>query len=203
MAIGAGNGAQSGVWYAVAQAVFLIFCFRWRDLLEDEEDDGEAEVGGKKKWMPELGVVQRIIGSVLNPLKLCSPNVVGQFANVAQATGFAYCFTILEANKRSEYGANNAEGRVSTPGAGHAYAYATTPSITAELNTFFPFDPYRLVKSGVYIQGIYREWGDAMSSSYGGLTIPRSQPVDRDDDGLGKSLGAMSISPVGPAFEFR
>lgn len=71
MASGAGNGAQSGVWYAVAQAVFLIFCFRWRDLLEDEEDDGEAEVGGKKKWMPELGVVQRIIGSVLNPLKVC------------------------------------------------------------------------------------------------------------------------------------
>jgi RNA polymerase I-specific transcription initiation factor RRN3 len=239
---GPGSSAQSGVFYAVAQAVFLIFCFRWRDLLEDEVEADELVAKPGKQWMPELGVVQRIINSVLNPLKvntdsplplpfittlmpsqLCSPNVVGQFAHIAQATGFTYCFTILEANKRSEYGSNNAEGRVSTSGTSSPskpmYPALLNSSITAELNTFFPFDPYKLSKSSVYIQSIYREWSsvaiddddddeeeveeedvDVSAASYGRsgyLDIPSSQPVD--DNGLGESLGAMSISPVRPS----
>lgn len=28
----------------------------------------------------------------------------------------------------------------------------------SELNTFFPFDPYRLPRSSSYIQDVYREW---------------------------------------------
>ncbi|KAJ7682435.1 RNA polymerase I-specific transcription initiation factor RRN3 [Mycena polygramma] len=240
---GAGSAEQSGVFYAVAQAVFLIFCFRWRDLLEEDLDVDDLVAKPGKEWMPELGVVQRIINSVLNPLKLCSPNVVGQFAHIAQATGFTYCFTILEANKRSEYGSNNAEGRVSmsrkntstststsasTSATTHPYAYpaqALNSSITAELNTFFPFDPYKLSKSSVYIQSIYREWSavaiddeeeeeeeeedvdaeaEALALSYGGagagyldIPIPSSQ-ARGDDYALGESLGAMSISPVRP-----
>ncbi|KAJ7129326.1 RNA polymerase I-specific transcription initiation factor RRN3 [Mycena epipterygia] len=221
IASGAGSSAQSGVFYAVAQAVFLIFCFRWRDLLEDDVDVDELVGKAGKKWMPELGVVQRIINSVLNPLKLCSPNVVGQFAHIAQATDFIYCYTILESNKRSDYGSNNSEGRVNASSA----SYQSTPlypallnsSITAELNTFFPFDPYKLSKSSVYIQSIYREWSsvsiddedeeeddedaELQASSYDGLNylnIPSSQGAPVDDGGLGKSLGAMSISPVRP-----
>ncbi|KAJ7734001.1 RNA polymerase I-specific transcription initiation factor RRN3 [Mycena maculata] len=210
---GAGSSAQSGVFYAIAQAVFLIFCFRWRDLLEDEDLDVD-ELAGKagKKWMPELGVVQRIIHSVLNPLKICSSSVVAQFAHIAQATGFTYCYTVLETNKRSEYGSNNAEGRVSASAPGY-HPSLLDSSITAELNTFFP--------SSVYIQSIYREWSSVsidddeeeeeeeedaelpVVSSYGELgylNIPSSQGAPADDDGLGlgASLGAMSISPVRP-----
>ncbi|KAJ7930121.1 RNA polymerase I-specific transcription initiation factor RRN3 [Mycena leptocephala] len=193
---GPGSSAQSGVFYAVAQAVFLIFCFRWRDLLEDEVEADELVAKPGKQWMPELGVVQRIINSVLNPLKLCSPNVVGQFAHIAQATGFTYCFTILEANKRSEYGSNNAEGRP-------MYPALLNSSITAELNTFFPFDPYKLSKSSVYIQSIYREWSSVAIDDDDDEEVEEedvdigSQPVD--DNGLGESLGAMSISPVRPS----
>lgn len=80
------GGPQHTVFYAVTQAVFLIFCFRWRDLLDLEGDDegdnvicltevtgqGENGVGGKtRKWMPELGVLHRVVNSVLNPLKVC------------------------------------------------------------------------------------------------------------------------------------
>ena len=75
-----GNGmisrAQNTVFYAVVQAVFLVFCFRWRDLLEDaEEDEGSsipvsANMAGKK-WLPGLGVLQRVVTSALNPLKVC------------------------------------------------------------------------------------------------------------------------------------
>ncbi|KAE9409865.1 RNA polymerase I-specific transcription initiation factor RRN3, partial [Gymnopus androsaceus JB14] len=99
---------QNTVFYAVAQALFLIFCFRWRDLLEDGEEEevpmkgAKSEGGGRgKKWMKQLDVVQRVVNSVLNPLKVCSPNVASQFARVAHATDFLYCYTILESNRRS------------------------------------------------------------------------------------------------------
>ncbi len=79
------GGPQHTVFYAVTQAVFLIFCFRWRDLLdleEDEEGDGaifSMEMTSQRgygvddkarKWMPELGVLHRVVNSVLNPLKV-------------------------------------------------------------------------------------------------------------------------------------
>ena len=80
---------QHTVFYAVAQAVFLIFCFRWRDLVNDDmgDDDDESRLyldsnrmigrsvrkpmnNNKDKWMPELGILKRVVVSVLNPLKV-------------------------------------------------------------------------------------------------------------------------------------
>ena len=82
---------QHTVFYAVTQAVFLIFCFRWRDLvdeedMEDDDDqlrlylDSKGMITGrskkpvsstnKSKWMPELGILKRVVVSVLNPLKV-------------------------------------------------------------------------------------------------------------------------------------
>jgi len=136
-----------------------------------------------------------------------------QFARVAHATDFIYCYTILESNKRSEPGPPNTEG--------HSASFATHPmvlggSINAELNTFFPFDPYRLPKSNVYIQGVYREWStvaiddddddeeeeeDGERSNVGSswqLKIPQPDNYGSDEEGLGQSLGKMSISPLRP-----
>ena len=83
---------QHTVFYAVTQAVFLIFCFRWRDLVDNEEDMGDDDddqlklyldsngmitgrtrkliSSNKSKWMPELGILKRVVVSVLNPLKV-------------------------------------------------------------------------------------------------------------------------------------
>ncbi|KNZ77234.1 RNA polymerase I-specific transcription initiation factor rrn3 [Termitomyces sp. J132] len=145
-----GGMAQHTVFYAVAQTVFLIFCFRWRDLLEDEEGDDEFLIGrkteGGTRWIPQLGVLQRVVTSILNPLRVCSANVVAQFARIAHATDFLYCYTILETNKRSEYVPNNT-----------ATADRAKQGLALELNTFFPFDPYRLPKSHTYIQGL-KDW---------------------------------------------
>ncbi|KAG6330825.1 hypothetical protein ID866_8263 [Astraeus odoratus] len=220
--------AHHSQFYAIAQAVFLIFCFRWRDL--EEEFDETEEHQGQKKWMGELGVVQRVIMSPLNPLKICSPNVVMQFARVAQATGFMYCYSIIEANKRSEY--NPAQGTTSVlPRA------AGGELLEAELHTFFPFDPYKLPRSSSYIQSVYRDWSsvaigddeedeeddaeedDAADDSDdsedsgsvrnspmsdagllpgGGLRIPEQSRSSPDAGGLGESFGGMSISPAQP-----
>ncbi len=38
------TSGQHMVFYAVAQAVFLIFCFRWRDLLGSGIDEDEDEL---------------------------------------------------------------------------------------------------------------------------------------------------------------
>jgi RNA polymerase I-specific transcription initiation factor RRN3 len=84
----------------------------------------------------------------------------------------------------------------------------------ADLNTFFPFDPYRLPLSYSYIQGVYREWasvaldddeeeeeedeeenGETQSSSLKPWAIAGE---DDDTGALGASFGGMSISPVRP-----
>jgi RNA polymerase I-specific transcription initiation factor RRN3 len=68
------GNANHSVFYAISQAIFLIFCFRWRDLLEEAEEDVD-ELQGRPKagrtWMSELAVVQRLVVSPLNPLKVC------------------------------------------------------------------------------------------------------------------------------------
>jgi RNA polymerase I-specific transcription initiation factor RRN3 len=68
------------VFYAICQAIFLVFCFRWRDLLgvndddehpeDNESGDEDADERSSKKWMNELSIVQRLIISPLNPLKV-------------------------------------------------------------------------------------------------------------------------------------
>lgn len=79
---GDGDTAPPAVFYAVVQAVFLIFCFRWRDLVEGDDNDdlkGEREreqdtLAGplKRVWMAELGIVQRAVSCPLQPLKVPS-----------------------------------------------------------------------------------------------------------------------------------
>ena len=112
------------LFYAVCQAVMLIFCFRWRAFTtqpkevdaDGEGDEGvvgemeieleldtemEMESGSDGKWIKDLDVLQRAITSDLNPLLGCNSTVVNTFAKVAHYTNFAYCFSIIEANQQS------------------------------------------------------------------------------------------------------
>jgi RNA polymerase I-specific transcription initiation factor RRN3 len=104
------------LFYAVCQAVMLIFCFRWRAFTtqpkEGDGDEGvvgemeiemdsEVESGSDGKWIKDLEVLQRAITSELNPLLGCNSTVVNTFAKVAHHTNFAYCFSIIEANQQS------------------------------------------------------------------------------------------------------
>ncbi|THH19901.1 hypothetical protein EW146_g1348 [Bondarzewia mesenterica] len=213
--------APQNVFYAVAQAVFLIFCFRWRDLLQEQGEDVDEfssvpDHGPGKKWMDELAIVQRMVTSLLNPLKYCSENVVLQFARVARATGFVYVYPLIEANRRLEF----TPSTPSTPypnGARHPALLLPGDNVLCELNTFFPFDPYKLPKSRSYIEGVYREWSSVAiddeedededeeedeeyvgGRSTGGIDVlnATNQDQDRDAKELGASFGGMSISPA-------
>ncbi|KAF8681643.1 RNA polymerase I-specific transcription initiation factor RRN3 [Rhizoctonia solani] len=153
--------SQYALFYAIAQAVFLIYCFRWRELGEDPDELLVEGDESPKLWMPDLLVVQRAIMSALNPLKICAVNVVQQFARVSNSTGFVYCFTILESNRRSDL----ATAETPPPQYGtrlkidpkHA-RLMRDPALDADLNAFFPFDPYKLPISHKYIDHVYREW---------------------------------------------
>jgi len=151
-----------------------------------------------------LDVMKRVISSDLNPLKVCSANVVVQFARVAHATDFVYCYSILEANKRSEYGSTTSPSVQQNP-----YRIFISVSANAELNTFFPFDPYKLPKSSPYIDGVYREWSSVAIADDeeeeeeedveepAGEAIARRAPSEESfTRGLGTSFEAMSISPA-------
>ena len=115
---------------------------------------------------------------ITNRLQVCSANVVKQFARVAQTTGFTYCYSILESNRRSEYTSatdststssqiglsSNANSSSRALLQAHAAQVQARPLVIrdsvveADLNTFFPFDPYKLPLSHSYIDGVYREW---------------------------------------------
>ena len=101
--------AQHDVFYAVTQAVFLIFCFRWRDLEEELEDMDELiGTNSRKKWMSELEIMQRVVASPLNPLKVsnqiidvsgrglkCSIGVLHQCRHPVRQSGSCYRFRVL------------------------------------------------------------------------------------------------------------
>lgn len=142
-----------------------------------------------------------------------------QFAKVAHATDFLYCYSIIESNRRSDY-APESQQSTGTKSRPVIHPAIVGSSMHAELNTFFPFDPYKLPKSSTYIQDVYREWASVAiddddedddseeeedaeeeedNESEHGWAVPRTTPPKQDDtDGLGASFGGMSISPARP-----
>ena len=67
-----------------------------------------------------------------------------QFARVSHATDFLYCYSIIESNRRTEYLSSSSS--MSRNNSSNSLLSAATmgQSMHSELNTFFPFDPYRL-----------------------------------------------------------
>ncbi|KAH8549393.1 RNA polymerase I-specific transcription initiation factor RRN3 [Umbelopsis sp. PMI_123] len=193
------------VFYAVVQAIMYVFCFRWRELVDDGFDDilkddlvvestdqsrhmrgMDADIltggiGGSfgakvagQKWCVGLHPMQRIVTSSLNPLKICSPAVVRQFAKVSNQANFLYVFPILERNKS-------------------VFCSSYDPNTQVRIESFFPFDPYQLKSSKHFIDDIYREWiaddDDEDSSD------DEDNEDEDDDDDVSAGMMAMSISP--------
>lgn len=191
------------LFYAICQACLYIFCFRWRDLqtFPDEEetgdegdDDDEERNGPSARWCQGLDSIKRAIMSRLNPLAHCSSTVVQQFAGVAQVTGFLYCWSIIESNSRAAKRGQSSSAP-GTPVRSLSRANSSTslrkeaastpispiastppPPVNREIDSFFPFDPYRLRGSTKWIEPLYREWSDVAPD---GMV---DDDVDEDDD---------------------
>ena len=154
-------------FYSLVQALLYIFCFRWRDLQvnpdeEDEDDDLALSYSRGHQW--RVGVKDALaqnIFSKLNPLKVCSPAIVTEFARVAHHLGAAYVYHLLETNKRvrtsQSSAAATADYKHSQPDRETALSMSADDS-HQHLDEYFPFDPYHLPKSKRWIEGDYRDW---------------------------------------------
>ena len=90
--------------------------------------------------------------SKLNPLKICAPPIVQQFARMSHHLRFMYVNSLIETNKRVRVARAVAVGSRETAlsmkrgDEGHL------------LDAYFPFDPYHLPISKHWIAGDYVEW---------------------------------------------
>lgn len=124
-----------GIFYSMIQALFYVFCFRWREL-SGTDDDSDESASSAATWMPGLQRTfeRAIYHRTLNPLKYCNSTIVGQFAKVSHHLDFVFCGTIIEANKR------------------------TSQNGVGEIDSYFPFDPYGLKRSLHFVQSVYQPW---------------------------------------------
>jgi len=147
-------------FYAMTQALLYIFCFRWRDLITSsdilEEDDPAAFVGQDLNWTPGIkDTLSRTIYSKLNPLKICSPPIVAEFAKIAHHLRFMYVYPLLETNKRirlSQFSSSQGNGALRDTGNGG------NSESWHQLDAYFPFDPYQLPVSKRWIENDYIQW---------------------------------------------
>lgn len=125
-----------GVFYAMIQALFYVFCFRWQELVGLSDAEVDEPMGGGHVWIPGLqSTIERAIyHRNLNPLKYCNATIVAQFAKVSHHLDFVFCGTIIEANKR------------------------TSQNGVGEIDSYFPFDPYDLKRSRHFIDAVYSPW---------------------------------------------
>jgi RNA polymerase I-specific transcription initiation factor RRN3 len=169
-----------GTFYATTQALLYIFCFRWRDLVvssEDDdafdEDDPEALFGQDLVWRPGVKeLLWRTINSKLNPLKICAPPIVEEFAKIAHRLEFMHVYPRLEANKRvrlSQFalGAGGSGGMLREAAFRSGKMGEGEEESWHQLDAYFPFDPYQLPVSKRWIEGDYVEWKGIPGESNG------------------------------------
>ncbi|MCJ1463285.1 hypothetical protein MMC07_001891 [Pseudocyphellaria aurata] len=166
-------------FYFLVQALLYIFCFRWRDLqycLEDSSDDSEFEDededlpviyanGRGHGWRSGVkDILATNIFCKLNPLKICFPAIVTEFARIANHLGVVYVFHLIETNKRvrlSQFAGSSASRsslRYGQPERESALSARRDNESHLLLDGFFPFDPYHLPVSKRWISDDYREW---------------------------------------------
>uniref|UniRef100_A0A3P9MF05 RRN3 homolog, RNA polymerase I transcription factor n=1 Tax=Oryzias latipes TaxID=8090 RepID=A0A3P9MF05_ORYLA len=154
-----------GPFYASCQALFYTLVFRHRAILE----------AGMKKGLEYLQSMnlERVVMSQLNPLKVCLPSVAVMFAAVTRKYQVVFCYTILERNSRHALPVvHGSSGRdhVSTN--------------TNPLDSFFPFDPYLLRRSGLMVEPLYQVWEELADTELFPTTTSQQASKEDEDDFL-------------------
>ncbi|GJP94818.1 hypothetical protein AnigIFM63604_010244 [Aspergillus niger] len=154
-----------GPFYSTAQALLYIFCFRWRDLttaaLEGDTPDQVDELEPEDIMFPPSvkEVLHQAIHSKLNPLKVCSPAIVSQFARMSQHFNLMYVFSILETNKRLRVSSYRSIGAMADPRFSQVEREIRAgDDLGYQLDAYFPFDPYQLPRSRRWVENDYVHW---------------------------------------------
>ncbi|KAI5465984.1 RNA polymerase I-specific transcription initiation factor RRN3 [Mariannaea sp. PMI_226] len=150
-------------YYSLVQAVLYIFCFRWQDLVVGAPDDVDPDdlssyIGQEVEWIgtsrKDLSV--QIFGK-LNPLKVCAPVIVEEFAKLAHRLNFMYVYPLVEGNKRIRL-TQYLSSTYANGGALRDAGYDTQDESFHQLDPYFPFDPYQLPVSKRWLENDYVHW---------------------------------------------
>jgi RNA polymerase I-specific transcription initiation factor RRN3 len=166
-----------GTYYAIAQALLYAFCFRWRDLIETPDgrpltDQDIVYHEGDFTWYGAVkDTLYKNVFSKLNPLKICAPTIVHQFARIAHHLRFMYVNSLIETNKRIRL------ARVAGVGARETALTMKKGEDDFLLDAYFPFDPYVLPRSKKWVESDYVAW-----KPIPGMEVPRDDDDDEDED---------------------
>ncbi|XP_061079937.1 RNA polymerase I-specific transcription initiation factor RRN3 isoform X1 [Conger conger] len=173
--------ALHGPFYTACQTVFYTLIFRHRAILEGSMRQGLA-------YLQSLNL-ERIVMCRLNPLKVCLPAVTNMFAAITRKYQLVFCYTIIERNNR-----------LMLPTVRSSQGGSSTPTNTNPLDSFFPFDPYLLKRSGKFIEPLYQVWEEPGDCEVDSPKKPvRQGSAEEEDDFLrGESVqtdGVVGMTP--------
>lgn len=164
-------------YYAISQALLYTFCFRWRDLIVTPDGTAPTDEDiiyheGDFTWHNSIQeIIRRNIFCRLNPLKICAPTIVAQFARMAHHLRFMYIYPLIETNKRVRLARSMASGYLDGIGGRETALTGKRGEATFLMDAYFPFDPYVLPRSKRWVEGDYVQW----------KPVP-GMPVEKDDD---------------------
>ncbi|KAH8179987.1 RNA polymerase I specific transcription initiation factor RRN3 domain-containing protein [Sarocladium implicatum] len=170
-------------YYSLLQATLYIFCFRWQDLVISapetvDADDPASYIGQELEWIgtskKDLSV--QIFGK-LNPLKVCAPVIVEEFAKLAHRLNFMYVYPLVESNKRVRL-TQFLSATYATGGALRDAGYDAQDESFHQLDPYFPFDPYQLPVSKRWLENDYVHW-----KAIPGLNAEEEDEDDSSDEG--------------------
>jgi RNA polymerase I-specific transcription initiation factor RRN3 len=158
--------ARYASFYAIMQACMYIFCFRWKDLAnnpdkdEEEEEDELSDDGEEQRtYIFPDSIRSALLGAIhspLNPLRVCTPVIVNQFAEVAFKLQFAFLYDKLALNKNVRLISTRA--MVSDPNLNVPDRDLSWVGESGMMEGHFPFDPYHLPVSKRWVEGDYVFW---------------------------------------------
>uniref|UniRef100_A0A674N7J3 RRN3 homolog, RNA polymerase I transcription factor n=1 Tax=Takifugu rubripes TaxID=31033 RepID=A0A674N7J3_TAKRU len=154
-----------GPFYSTCQAVFYVLIFRHRALLEGHMKKG-------LEYLQSLNL-ERVVMCQLNPLKLCLPTVTSMFAAITRKYQIVFCYNVIERNNRQLLPV------VRSSTGGDCVTTKTNP-----LDSFFPFDPYLLKRSGQAIEPLYQVWEEFEDTELLSPRTSKQGPREDDDDFL-------------------
>ncbi|KAE8749588.1 hypothetical protein FOCC_FOCC003576 [Frankliniella occidentalis] len=143
------------VFYSVCQALFYLLCFRHKDLFRTKQN---------MVFLRGLNLT-KMVTCTLNPLRVCLPELVKKFSSITRAYQLVYCNSVIERNSRNSVPIVHTRNHV---------MQADQPS--SLLETFFPFDPYKLKRSSCVIDPTYQVYQDD------DISEETTEKADNDDD---------------------
>ena len=170
-------------YYAISQALIYIFCFRWRDIImtPDGNTPTDEEIvyhEGDFAWYNRTqDAMRRNIFCKLNPLKVCAPSVVAQFARMAHHLRFMYIYPLLETNKRVRLARALNTGYLNGIGGRETALSMKNADHTFLLDAYFPFDPYVLPRSKRWLVGDYVQWKPVP-----GMLVEKDEDDEEDEE---------------------